>query len=226
MQIPVEAGALVTTIIAAVSSLVMDQIKAIRSMHWGLRVVVVAAVAIILYLCSAFLVDAVSHSFEERLQGLWLEVFNEPPNENQRYSIAFIEYKRSYGQMNSGGFGYTATGELVSEWTCDAFVPNPRDSQCLLTYSGDIYGKAHDITGQGLMRFDPPGWVKGGGCFQNGSGFFHEAYTQHQKVPFKLRRITVDLCQEMLNRDGLEQADYPEFIRCYHRTVRERRCGC
>ncbi len=216
MGIPVEPGALVTTIVAALSSLAIDRIKAVRSVPWTMRVIVVAAVATALYLCSAFLTDAVSDSFEKRIQGLWLETFNEPPNENQKYSIAFIEYKKIFGQMNSGGFGYTPTGELVSEWTCDTFVPNPRNNQCLLTYAGDIYGVAHDITGQGLMRFDPPGWAKGKEYFQNGSGFFHEAYTQHQKVPFKLRRITVDLCREVLSKDSLEQADYPDFIRCYH----------
>jgi hypothetical protein len=216
MGIPVETGALVTTIVAALSSLMIDQIKAVRSVHWAMRAIVVAAAATLLYVCSAFLTDAISDTFEERIQGLWLETFNEPPNENQKYSIAFIEYKKSSDQINSGGFGYTATGELVSEWTCDAFVPNPRNNQCLLTYTGDIYGVAHDISGQGLMRFDPPGWIKGTGPFQNGSGFFHEAYTQHQKVPYKLSRITSDLCFDVLGKESMEQRDYPEFIRRYH----------
>jgi hypothetical protein len=217
MGIPVESGALVTTIVAAISSLLIDHAKTVRNIHWAWRGTIVVAVATLLYLGSAVIADAFSHRFEKRIEGLWLEIFNEPPNENQEYSIAFIKYNETFSQIVSGGRGYTAAGELVSEWTCDTFVPNPRDNQCLLTYRGDIYNVAHDISGQGLMRFDPPSWVHTSGPFENGSGYFHEAYTKHEKVPYKLRRITPDMCQDMLGKHTFEQDDYPEFIRSYHR---------
>lgn len=216
MNIPLGTIALATAVVAALVSLWICSVEKLKGLNWIWRVVLVAAAAVLLHVASVFLEDWRSETFGERIQGLWLEIFNEFPNESQKYSIAFIEYNKRYDCLNSGGHGYAATGECVSVWTSDVFVPHSRKNQCLLTYTGDIFDTAHDITGQGLMRFDPPGWVKGRGAFQNGSGSFHEAYAKHEKVSYKLRRITPHLCQEVLGKDSLEEEDYGKFIRCYH----------
>ena len=212
----IDLSAALATIFAALGGFGTALISRDTSIHTAFRLTVVIAISIVVYIGTEIVADVFTVTFEEKIEGQWIEVFHYNPNPKQSYSIATIGYNKKIKKLELDGYGYDQDGKKLASWNSDLVVPYSQDNRVIYNYSGSIYGdKITNTDGLGIIKFRKS-FIDGKDQFNSGNGEYREDVSKYEKVDYTVRRITSESIKELIGKDVLKEEDYSKYIRAYH----------